>query len=125
MDAQLTTTEINVAREILENYDPAQHALENLQRHNGNVERSFQDLWIEKNGSPENIPENKSLWQVAINVLRSELCGDEGFRGQISEYTKNPGNSPLLAGLIVSLGYTTNVVNRGQTTLIAHNSLSD
>jgi hypothetical protein len=102
MDAQLSTIEINVAREMLQDYEPAQHALENLSRHNGNVERSFQDLWVEKNGEPQ-IAENKSLWQVTVKVLRDELCGDDGFRGQISEYTKNPGSAPLLTGLIVSL----------------------
>ncbi len=109
MDIQLTTTEINSAREVLQDYEPAQHALENLQRHNGNVKRSFQDLWVEKNSpSPiaqdlELTQERESLWEVTLRVLREELCGDEGFRGQLSDYTKNPGSSPLLTGLIISL----------------------
>jgi hypothetical protein len=109
MDVQLTTTEINSVREILHDYEPAQHALQNLQQHNGNVKRSFQDLWAEKN-SPLPIKqeleleqERESLWEVTLRVLREELCGDEGFRGQLSEYTKNPGSSPLLTGLIISL----------------------
>lgn len=37
MDAQLTSNEINLARDILHHYDPAQHALNNLEKHNGNV----------------------------------------------------------------------------------------
>ena len=103
MDAQLTSNEINLAREILHDYDPAQHALNNLEKHNGNLERSFEDLWTEKNGLPPTMRDNKSLWQITLKALRKELCGDDGFRGQLSEYTKNPGSAPLLSGLIVSL----------------------
>jgi hypothetical protein len=32
--------------------------------------------------------------------LGNELYGDDGFRGQIKEYTKNPGSLPLLTGVI-------------------------
>jgi len=102
MDAQLSLTEISVAREILQDYDPAQHALNHLEKHNGKVETAFEDLWIENNGQPI-MPQGKSLWQVTLKVLREELCGDDGFRGQLKEYTKKPGSSPLLTGLIVSL----------------------
>lgn len=38
-----------------------------------------------------------------LGELRKELCGDEGFRGKVKEYTNNPGSAPLLTGLIVSL----------------------
>lgn len=61
MDAQLTSNEINIAREILHDYDPAQHALNNLEKHNGNLERSFEDLWTEKNGPPPTMRGNKSM----------------------------------------------------------------
>ena len=47
--------------------------------------------------------EGRSLWQITLKTLRNELCGDDGFRGQLKEYTKNPGSSPLLTGVIVSL----------------------
>lgn len=40
MDAQLTSNEINLAREILHDFDPAQHALNNLVWHNGTLARS-------------------------------------------------------------------------------------
>lgn len=62
-----------------------------------------EDLWTEKNGPPPTMKDNKSLWQITLKALRKELCGDDGFRGQLSEYTKNPGSAPLLSGLIVSL----------------------
>ncbi len=102
MEAQISSNEIMAMREILQDYTPAQYALDNLARHNGKVERSFEDLWIEKNGKTL-MSEGKSIWKVTLNVLRQELCGDDGFRGQLKEYTKNPGSSPLLSGLIVSL----------------------
>jgi hypothetical protein len=59
MDAQLTSNEINLAREALHDFDSAQQALNNLEKHNGKLQRSFEDLWTEKNGSP--LKERKSL----------------------------------------------------------------
>ncbi len=102
MDAQLSSTEINLAREVLQDYDPGQHALNVLEKHNGNCDTSFDELWVDQHGEIVK-PEGKSLWQTTLKVLRQEVCGDDGFRGQIAEYTKNPGNAPLLTGLIVSL----------------------
>lgn len=102
MDAQLSSTEINVAREVLQDYAPAQYALDVLERHNGNCDTSFDELWVNNNGLVVK-PKTKSLWETTLKVLRQELCGDDGFRGQLKEYTKNPGSTPLLTGLIVSL----------------------
>jgi hypothetical protein len=45
----------------------------------------------------------KSLWKTTLKVLRQEICGDEGFCTQFKNYTRNPGSTPLLTGLIVSL----------------------
>ncbi|AFY35492.1 hypothetical protein [Calothrix sp. PCC 7507] len=102
MDAQLSSTEINLAREVLQDYAPAQHALNVLEKHNGNCDTSVDELWVDQHGVVVE-PEGKSLWQTTLKVLRQEVCGDDGFRGQIQEYTKNPGSTPLLTGLIVSL----------------------
>lgn len=49
------------------------------------------------------MPEGKSLWQITLKQLRQEVCGDDSFRTKLQEYTKNPGSTPLLTGLIVSL----------------------
>ena len=46
---------------------------------------------------------DKSLWQVTLEVLREEVCGDEGFRSQVLDYNKNPGSASLLTGAIVYL----------------------
>lgn len=103
MDVQLSSTEINLAREILEDYAPAQHALDVLEKHNGNCDTSVDELWSENQQLSIMPKSNKSLWQITLKVLRQELCGDDGFRSQLQEYTKNPGSTPLLTGLIVSL----------------------
>ncbi|MEA5552879.1 hypothetical protein VB713_18200 [Anabaena cylindrica UHCC 0172] len=99
---QLTNNEIQAMRELMPDYTPGLEALDQLEKHNGNMETAFQDLWREKNGAAMMV-EGKSLWDITLKNLRNELCGDDGFRGQIKEYTKNPGSSPLLTGLIVSL----------------------
>lgn len=95
MNAQLTSNEINEKRQLLGDYAPAKHALDILEKYNGNYDASFNELWVEKN-DVQIMPEGKSLWQTTLKVLRQELCGDDGFRGQLKEYTKNPGNAPLL-----------------------------
>jgi len=102
MNAQLATNEIHTMRELLYDYPPGVHALDELERHKGNIPTAFEDLWIEKNGAVT-VPEKKSLWQTTLNVLRNELCGDDGFRTQVKEYSKNPASTPLLTGLIVYL----------------------
>jgi hypothetical protein len=56
MNTQLTTTEINTFRNMLRNYDPAQEALAALEEQGGRMEASFDQLWIEKNGS---LPQNR------------------------------------------------------------------
>ena len=48
MDLQLATPEINAVRQILQDYDPAQQALDTLEKHNGSFDISFDQLWTEK-----------------------------------------------------------------------------
>lgn len=102
MDVQLETAEIAAMRELMRDYAPALQAMDTLEKRNGDIESAFDDLWVEKNGQSL-MKEGKSLWKVTLNALRQELCGDEGFRSQLKEYTKNPGSAPLLTGVIVSL----------------------
>jgi hypothetical protein len=99
---QITHSEIQAMRELMPDYTPGIEAMNHLEKHNGNMETAFQDLWQEKHGQVV-MREGKSLLDITLKNLRNELCGDEGFRSQIKEYTKNPGSSPLLTGLIVSL----------------------
>ena len=67
----------------------------------GNFEISFEQLWTEKYG--KQAFGSRSIWQSTLTVLRQELCGDEGFKNQVKEYSKNPTSAPLLTGLIVAV----------------------
>jgi len=105
MEIQLSTDEIQAKQQLLQEYEPAQEAFAILEKNQGRLDASFDELWAEKTGQmydPD--PRNrKSLWKVMQGELRKELCGDDGFRGKVKEYTNNPGSAPLLTGLIVSL----------------------
>ncbi len=109
MTIQLTSTEIQTFEQLFKGYSAPetgdiQEALATLGKHNGDLNTSFNKLWSERVGTPQTYdPQGKSLWKVTLKVLRQEVCGDEGFRGKVKEYTSNPGSAPLLAGLIVSL----------------------
>ncbi len=102
MDAQLTDSEIKDVRKILQDYAPAQEAIDALERHDGDLGNSFDELWAEKHGRTL-MQEGKSFRKTTLKVLRNELCGDDGFRERVKEYSKSPGSTPLLTGLIVYL----------------------
>jgi hypothetical protein len=102
MEVQLSTDEIQAKQQLLQEYEPAQEAFSILERNQGRLDASFDELWEEKNPNQTFI-KDKSLWKVMLGELRKELCGDDGFRGKVKEYTNNPGSAPLLTGLIVSL----------------------
>ena len=102
METQLTADEIQAKQQLLKEYEPAQEAFAILEKNQGRLDASFDELWEEKNGR-QTFAKGKSLWKVMQGELRKELCGDDGFRGKVKEYTNNPGSAPLLTGLIVSL----------------------
>ncbi|MCW6049212.1 hypothetical protein QUB60_10485 [Microcoleus sp. A2-C5] len=105
MEPILTHAEMNEKRMMLQDYAPAQAALAILEKHNGRLDMSFDELWAENNNDESfTQPKNgKSLWQVTLKTLRAELCGNDGLRAQFKDYTKNPGSTPLLTGLIVAV----------------------
>ncbi|MHC5723756.1 MAG: hypothetical protein ACYTXY_06270 [Nostoc sp.] len=103
MNAQLTPVEIQELQQLLANDTPAQQALTTLQQHNGNLEASFDALWQEKVGKTDYSRGKKSLLQLTLDEIRAEICGDDGLRGKIKEYTNNPGSSSLLNSIIGSL----------------------
>jgi hypothetical protein len=102
MNAQLTANEIQSVRELLKEYQPANKAIDAVERHNGNLDTSFEELWVEKNGQTS-MTRGKNIWQTTLDVVRDELCGDEGFRARLSDYTKSPENAVLLTATITSL----------------------
>lgn len=104
MDAELTQAEIKQYREILPaDNKKIQEALDILADNNGRIDAAFDELWIEKNGRPPTY-DMEGFRKATIKVLRQELCGDnDSFRTKIQEYSKKPGSTPLLTGLIVYL----------------------
>lgn len=102
MTTQLTESEIKSAQQLLAGNIDAQKALATLEKNDGRLDASFDELWQENNGT-ETFTKGKSLWKVMLGEIRKELCGNDGFRGKVKEYTNNPGSAPLLTGLIVSL----------------------
>ncbi|MEH2425224.1 MAG: hypothetical protein V7K48_31280 [Nostoc sp.] len=103
MNPQLTPVEIQELQQLLQHDTPAQQALTTLQQHNGYLEASFDALWQEKVGKTDYSQGKKSFLQLTLNEIRTEICGDDGLRGQIKEYTKNPGSASLLNTIIGSL----------------------
>ncbi len=101
MNTQLTQAEIQNVSQLLQDYAPAQKTLNLLNETNGDLEKSFEELWTEQHGKQDF--DKTKLWQSTVNVFRQELCGKEGFQNQVKEYNKNPTSAPLLTGLIVSV----------------------
>ncbi|MCA1993409.1 MAG: hypothetical protein LDL41_15420 [Coleofasciculus sp. S288] len=108
MDAQLTTTEINSYRELLPG-DDYQEALATLEKHNGKVYSSLEELWGKAIGQPQSYNLAR-LRQATLKQWRQDLCGDDSFRMKVQEYSKKPRSTPLLTGLIV---YLVAMVGRG------------
>lgn len=118
METQLTTTEINEKQQLLQGYDPAEKALATLKEHNGKLDEAFDRLWSEVN-EVAIFGDRKSLWEATLKVLRQELCGNEGFRGKLSEYIKKPEDAALLTALIISVvQLTTLPINPAIVTII-------
>ena len=105
MTIQLTNTDLESTRQLLQDYQPAQEAITVLEENDGLLEASFEQLWQTKNGVQQ-LPEGKSFWEVTKKVLRQEICSDNGFRAKVKAYNQKKGTadaSPLLTGAIVYL----------------------
>jgi hypothetical protein len=98
---QLTPTELSAIQQTLHDYAPAQTAIATLTQANGDLDTSLETYLRSQMGTVTY--GDRSLRQVTLEVLRNELCSDEGFRGKITEYSKNKDSAPLLTGLIVYL----------------------
>lgn len=101
MNTQLTPSEIQKIQQILKD-EPAQKALSSLEQNNGNLEATFDIIWQEQFGIQE-YGKGKSLLQLTLEEIRAEICGDQGLRGKLKEYTNNPGSASLLNNIIGSL----------------------
>jgi hypothetical protein len=97
----LSPTELTTIQQLLHSYAPAQTTLNILTQNNGDLADCLAQLTHPQTFTAPNTP--KSLWDSTLTVLRQELCSDEGWRGKVKEYTKNPASVPLLTGMIVHL----------------------
>ncbi|MEM9216104.1 MAG: hypothetical protein AAGD25_17385 [Cyanobacteria bacterium P01_F01_bin.150] len=125
MDKQLSPADVQHAQQLLQESEALetaemQGAIATLEKHNGDVELSFQELWEEEVGSLGSDEEERNkLWTVTLKVLRQEVCGDDGFRAKITDYNKNPESASLLAGAVVYLvGLTTLPINPAIATIV-------
>ncbi|MFB2920578.1 hypothetical protein [Aerosakkonema funiforme] len=118
IEPQLSTSEINEKHQLLQNESFAQEAFTTLKQYDGKLDEAFDKLWSEVNGLEPFGPQ-KSLWEVTLKVIRQELCGNEGFRGKLSEYIKKPEDAALLTALIISVvQLTTLPINPAIATII-------
>lgn len=99
---QLAASEIAQLDSQLQGYAPAHDAVDVLTRHDGQLEASIEDLLVETYGAPAEFGQS-SLWEVTRDVLRTELCSDEGFRGRIRDYVAKPQQATFLTGAIIYL----------------------
>ena len=99
---QLAPQEITQLDSQLQGYAPAHQAVEMLNRHGGQLEPSIEDMLVETYGAPAEFGQ-PSLWDVTRDVLRTELCSDEGFRGRIRDYVAKPQQATFLTGAIIYL----------------------
>lgn len=102
MDAQLTSSEINHYREILQGDDSAQKALTTLEQYDGRFYDSFDELLSQVSGQTKSY-ELARLRQAMLKQVREQLCENDDFGTTLEEYSHNPGNTTLFAGLIASL----------------------
>jgi hypothetical protein len=97
----LSPTEITTAQQLLANYAPAQETLTILATNNGDLADCLDRL--SKSPTFNDPTTKKSLWETTINVLRQELCSDEGWRGKVKEYSNVPTSAVAFTGMIVHL----------------------
>ena len=99
---ELTAAELGQFQTQLADYAPAQPAATLLAQHQGKVEPAIEAMLVETYGAPAEFGK-PSLWEVTRDVLRQELCSDDGFRGRIQAYVEKPQQATLLTGAIVYL----------------------
>ncbi|PSB01488.1 hypothetical protein [Merismopedia glauca] len=98
---QLDPAELSQIQRTLQDYEPSQSAIATLVDFDGDLDASLEELLRSQMGTATF--QSKSLKQVTLQVLREQLCGNEGFRQKLGEYMKNKEITPLLTGLIVYL----------------------
>ena len=116
MNPELTMAEVHHYQKLMLDHQEASHALVRLEAHGGKCDSTVMELWQENH--PLGL-DGERFWEVTLKVLREELCGHEGFRIKLREYTKSPENAVLLTGLITYLvGIVSLPINPAIATII-------
>ncbi len=102
INPELTMAEVYHYQDMMHNHQDASHALSRLEAHQGKVDSTLKELWEEQEQEFLGIDLDK-FWRVTLQVIREELCGNEGFRAKVGTYTKSPESAVLLTGLITYL----------------------
>lgn len=98
---QLSQTELLQVQQTLRDYDPSQPAIATLVEQNGDLDASLEELLRSRMGTATF--GQPSLKEVTLEVLREQLCGDDGFRQKLKDYMQDKESTPLLTGLIIYL----------------------
>jgi len=98
---QLNEAELSQVQQTLRDYAPSQPAIATLIDQEGDLDASLEQLLRSQLGTVTF--EQQSLKQVTLEVLREQLCGDEGFRQKLKDYMQDKESTPLLTGLIIYL----------------------
>jgi hypothetical protein len=98
---QLNETELLQVQQALQDYEPSQPAIATLVEQDGDLDASLERLLRSQQGTATF--GQASLKQVILEVVREQLCGDEGFRQKLKEYMQDKESTPLLTGLIIYL----------------------
>ena len=102
MTAKLTQSDIEYWQEQWPKDEATEAAFEMLLTEEGDLETAFNELFKEKNGTIQY--GNQSLWKVTLTVLRKEICDkNDGLKGEIKTLRKNPKETAIITGLIVSI----------------------
>jgi hypothetical protein len=73
-----------------------------LDENDGDLVAAFDQLWVERYGVQQ-MGNHKSFFQIAVDVLKEEICGDKGFRTQLEAWKKDPKSATMLTGAIIYL----------------------
>lgn len=98
---QLNQAELLQVQQTLRDYEPSQSAIATLIEQDGDLDTSLELLLRSQMGTVTF--GQRSLKQVTLEVLRDQLCGDEGFRQKLKDYMQDKESTPLLTGLIIYL----------------------
>ncbi|MEA5534581.1 hypothetical protein [Crocosphaera sp. XPORK-15E] len=101
MIVKLTTSELEYWQKQWLKDEATDTAFNLILEEDGDLETAFNELFQEKNGT---IPSfnNQSLWEVILQVMRQEICGEnDSLKSQIQAVRNNPGKTSILTGIII------------------------